>query len=377
MSTTATAAEGVCAFAAAIRFHRSLTFDSATVQKTLRVTYATAGCQDPDTPTILFAGGLYGGRWNALWIDHLCQQKKVRVVIVDRPGFGGSTAVALEHRIPVWLETVPVLLQHVGIDRVTLAAHSCGVLYLFNTLYHLPHILATPNPTVHLISPWVHPSNSGAKMLTIASAMPAGFVTGWNKMTSFLVNRFMPSSAPTSNDTKGKKQDSKGGQKSNRVDGSQVPTDEAMLIETCGLTSGAKQPTRDYFIKMFFLEDTSGVADEAKLGLRTGGGNVSWGVCDDYAAFVPQLAQKLADDGAVSGKVLVAAYFGEKDSYVGKGGIQYFRQLWEKDVVRQSVSAQINEVAGMDHDSLTLPEHRILGRIFDATRESSKAGMPC
>lgn len=354
MSDNATAAEDVCSFAAASRFHHSLKFDSKTTQKPLRVTYATVGCQDSDSPTILFAGGLYGGRWNGLWIDHLCQQKKVRVVIIDRPGFGGSTAVALDQRIPVWLETVPILLRHLKVDRVTLAAHSSGVIYLFNTVYHLPEIL-TPEPTIHLISPWVHPSKSGAKMLTIASAMPAGLVTGWNKMTSFLVNRLMPSSAPTD---QGKKKNKK-----NPQSDSAVTADEQTLLETCGLSSAAKQPTRDYFVKMFFEEDTSGVADEAKLGLKTGSG-VSWGICDDYETFATQLASKVGKNN----KLHMVAYFGEKDGYVGKGGCQYFHRVWGSDR-GQSISAEIHEVPGMNHDDLTLPEHGILGQIFDSASD--------
>lgn len=351
MSDNATAAEDVCAFAAASRFHHCLEFESRTTQKLLRVTYATVGCQDSDSPTILFAGGLYGGRWNGLWIDHLCHQKNVRVVIIDRPGFGGSTAVALDQRIPVWLETVPILLRYLKVDKVTLAAHSSGVIYLFNTVYHLPEIL-TPKPTIYLISPWVHPSKSGAKMLTIASAMPAGLVTGWNKMTSFLVNRLMPSSAPAD---QGKKKNKKDPQSD-----SAITADEKTLLETCGLSLSAKQPTRDYFVKMFFEEDTSGVADEAKLGLKTGSG-VSWGICDDYETFATHLAEKVGKDN----KLHIVAYFGEKDGYVGKGGCQYFQRVWESDTARQSISAEVHEIPGMNHDDLTLPEHGVLGRIFD------------
>ncbi|CEJ57903.1 hypothetical protein PMG11_06580 [Penicillium brasilianum] len=358
MSHTETAAEDVCAFVGAKRFHNSLCFHSETVQKSIRVTFATAGCQEPGTPTILFAGGLYGGRWNALWIDHLCQQKRVRVVIPDRPGLGGSTPVALRQRIPVWLEMVPVLLQHLEVETVTLVAHSSGAIYLFNTLYHLPHTLAAPAPTVHLISPWVHPSKSGAKMLTIVSAMPAGLVSGWNKMTSFLVNRLMPSSAPTLKEKAKSKKNAKG----ENAAGNDLDTDEATLLETCGLTPATKQPTRDYFVKMFFEEDTSGVAEEAKLGLRTSGSQVSWGVCDDYEEFVGELARKVAEDARFS-SLRVAGYFGEKDGYVGKGGVQYFRKMWESS--DSVIYAEIHEVPNMNHDDLALPEHGILGQIFD------------
>jgi pimeloyl-ACP methyl ester carboxylesterase len=352
MTQTESAAEDVGAFVAAKRFHQSISFHSATVQETITVTFAVAGGQEPGTPTVLFAGGLYGGRYNALWIDHLCQQKRVRVIVPDRPGLGGSTPVAVTQRIPVWLEMVPVLLQHVGIETVTLVAHSSGAIYLFNTLYYLPQIVKGQAPTVHLIAPWVHPSKSGAKMLTIVSAMPAGLVSGWNKMTSFLVNKLMPSSAPTSREKKDKP-------------ASEATADSKMLLETTGLTPENKQPTRDYFVKKFFEEDTSGVAEEAKLGLKTGD-QVSWGVCDDYEEFVGDLARKVAGDDARFSSVHVTAYFGDKDGYLGKGGVQYFRTVWETSAF--PISAEIHEVPGMNHDDMTLPEHGILGMIFDVVK---------
>lgn len=82
-STTAESGE-VDEFVAAIRFHRKLSFFSETAQKQLRVTYATVGSQVKDAPTILFAGGIYGGRYNGLWIDYLCATKGVRVILIDR-----------------------------------------------------------------------------------------------------------------------------------------------------------------------------------------------------------------------------------------------------------------------------------------------------
>jgi len=74
----------VSTLAAAGRFHQKIVFYSKTAQKEIRVTFATAGLQDKDAPTILFTGGMYGGRWNALYIDYLCNKKGVRVIIADR-----------------------------------------------------------------------------------------------------------------------------------------------------------------------------------------------------------------------------------------------------------------------------------------------------
>lgn len=77
-------ASEVTAFASLIRFHQKICFYSETTKSDVRVTYAVAGSQAENAPAILFAGGMYGGRWNAQWIDHLCEKKGVRVILVDR-----------------------------------------------------------------------------------------------------------------------------------------------------------------------------------------------------------------------------------------------------------------------------------------------------
>lgn len=76
--------ESVTAFASLIRFHRRITFYSDSVQCTINVTYGVAGVIERNAPTLLFAGGMYGGRWNAPWVDYLCRQKGVRVIFIDR-----------------------------------------------------------------------------------------------------------------------------------------------------------------------------------------------------------------------------------------------------------------------------------------------------
>lgn len=47
---------------------------------------------------------------------------------------GGSTDVPLAQRVSTWIETVPRLLAHLGIQHVALVSHSAGTMYLFNTL---------------------------------------------------------------------------------------------------------------------------------------------------------------------------------------------------------------------------------------------------
>jgi hypothetical protein len=64
---------------------------------------------------------------------------------------GESTNVALEQRIPVWVELVPLLLAHLGIKHVALVSHSAGTMYLFNTLHYCREILHPERPFVALL----------------------------------------------------------------------------------------------------------------------------------------------------------------------------------------------------------------------------------
>jgi hypothetical protein len=64
---------------------------------------------------------------------------------------GHSTEVPLEKRVPVWLELVPKLLAHLGIEHVSLMSHSAGTIYLLNTLYEYPDILYPDRPFVALM----------------------------------------------------------------------------------------------------------------------------------------------------------------------------------------------------------------------------------
>lgn len=64
---------------------------------------------------------------------------------------GNTTDVPLAQRVPVWVEIVPKILAHLGIQHVALASHSAGTFYLLNTLYSCREILDPRNPTVTLL----------------------------------------------------------------------------------------------------------------------------------------------------------------------------------------------------------------------------------
>lgn len=64
---------------------------------------------------------------------------------------GGSTPVPLNMRMRVWLEMVPVLMQRLNLEHVSLLTHSAGAVYTLDTLVHLPQILDPRAPYVGFI----------------------------------------------------------------------------------------------------------------------------------------------------------------------------------------------------------------------------------
>jgi pimeloyl-ACP methyl ester carboxylesterase len=73
--------------------------------KPLNVTYADFGYRDeahPETERVLFFfPGMFASRWLLVAKDHVAKQAGVRIVTLDRPGFGGTTTVSPEKRLEV------------------------------------------------------------------------------------------------------------------------------------------------------------------------------------------------------------------------------------------------------------------------------------
>lgn len=56
-----------------------------------------------DQPVVLFCGGMFGGRYQAMSTATLAEEYGIRLIIVDRPGIGGSEKVPLKQRLQTWL----------------------------------------------------------------------------------------------------------------------------------------------------------------------------------------------------------------------------------------------------------------------------------
>lgn len=111
--------------------------------------------------------------------------------------------------------------------------------------------------------------------------------------------------------------------------------------------------------KSMFGESTVGADSEVLMCLRKGPAGL-WGVCEDYAVFVEELAKlekrRRVNDGGDHGGILkVSAYFAETDALVGKRGQSYMEGCWEysgRDEYRDAFTFTTATIEGTDHDSV-------------------------
>ncbi len=66
------------------KFHRLFNLPATGSHAALKISYAVAGPEDGDVPTILFCGGMFCTRWHMIGFEHLAQMEGVRIVSIDR-----------------------------------------------------------------------------------------------------------------------------------------------------------------------------------------------------------------------------------------------------------------------------------------------------
>lgn len=66
------------------KFNRSFTLPATEAHGELSVTYAVGGLDSADAPTMLFIGGMLGGRYMASIADYIGTKRGMRIVVTDR-----------------------------------------------------------------------------------------------------------------------------------------------------------------------------------------------------------------------------------------------------------------------------------------------------
>ncbi|KAF2813902.1 uncharacterized protein BDZ99DRAFT_227155 [Mytilinidion resinicola] len=370
-----------------IRFHRSIVLPPDPTKgrlSPLRFSYSDYGYHDPLHPeseaVVLFCGPLMGGRFAYAQLDTLLKRHRVRIIHPDRPGIGGSDPVKLQDRIATWIELVPYLLTHLAIPHVSLASHSGGYIYAFNTLLSLPHLLHPSTPYLALFAPWVHPSHSAITSLALTKYLPTAAVGKFAALARFLNHNVAPVvgySGALLNQLKHHAPAAlpPAAAASNRASldaeaGSALDAADAALFAKAVSTTS---------MRYIFAEATDGISEDAKLFLRKGA-HAAWSLPSpapewaDVDEFVPLLCAGVFLN-SITGTLAVDVFHAASDSMVGEKGQRWFDECWDAERWPQGVGermryrSQVGPV-GTDHNFLLAEEWGLSEEWAGRVRES-------
>ncbi|KAI0203181.1 hypothetical protein F4808DRAFT_54893 [Astrocystis sublimbata] len=349
------------------RFNQSFTLPVDTNRpQELKVTYADFGHRNNEH-VLLFCGPLLGSRYVLATKDKLARRLGVRIISPDRPGFGGTTDAEPADRIRVWLEIVPALLQHLGIEQVSIFGYSAGAVYAMNVLLHLRHLLHPTRPYVALCAPWVHTSHTGVAMLGIAGLLPNALVGSYGRLVSFahsslgMAFRFsdMMGSVPSL---------SLGGSGSGFLapgaDADDVALEESLLPE---------------LISKFREDELRGLGKDAIMLLKREENPGCWGTWKDYDTLVPLLAQAerpLHTDGSGAMTPLkVDVFFAEADNMIGiTAGPAWFDDCWKPAQRGEFIDYSSVTIPKTTHDTMLDLRYGVVERILQAMSNHNTEG---
>ncbi|KAH0423970.1 interferon-induced gtp-binding protein mx2 [Colletotrichum camelliae] len=355
------------------RFNRKFTLPpTPDLPENFQVTYADFGHNDPSDPSsanvLLLCGPLLGSRYLHIAKDALAKRHKVRIIDIDRPGFGGTTPVPPNLRVRAWLAIVPALLAHLSIRHVALAAHSGGTLYALNTLLHHRRLLSPSRPYLALCAPWVHPSRSGAALMSLTSGLPQGLVGAFDKVAGFMVRSLVPATAGVSNAVSG------------MVSGL-VPSLAGTAAEVYTAPGVSDVRLAEYeekiwgtLMKRVYAESVQGLGQDAVLLLKRDGNEGFWGEWGDYDKLVPILAQQERELGV---GLEVEVFFAASDAMIGTGdGPRWFEQCWREEQRGEKIKFSSCVVPEADHDSIMSLRFDVFERIIRSVGGVAEEAAP-
>ena len=361
-----------------IRFHRSFILLSNVAHgrpQPVRVSFAdldyraeTSDFDQVDTgPTLLFVPGVGATRYTAFnAMNSAAQNAGVRVLIMDNFGIGGTEQVPLLHRIASWTDAVSELLIHLQIKHVALASHSAGIIYLFNAILGLRHVLHPINPLVFVISPWVAPSRSQLPLYAAMRYIPETVLrkSYWYGKCTFpfrylrqagkpcekrRANGPLADASPAVGPANGLSICTKRTPPTFKSESMATVTThelDAMSIEDRANSDQHNTPIcvpLALAVKYRQWEGFAGTGDDVLLCLKRGPG-AQWGCFSDFDEAVQQLhkQEQLHDfnDHEYTSPLRIETVFAENDCFIGKRGARWFDSLWPK----QSDWVQYNSV---------------------------------
>ena len=117
----------------------------------MRVSYAEVG--KPDGYPVFFFLGLGCVRYLVALYDEFAQAFGLRVICVDRWGYGKTDQVdPLDRGLVEWSTVMGQVCKELKIEKCQIVAHSCGAPYALAMARRWPEMV---RGKVHLMAPWV------------------------------------------------------------------------------------------------------------------------------------------------------------------------------------------------------------------------------
>ncbi|OAA63161.1 hypothetical protein ISF_05037 [Cordyceps fumosorosea ARSEF 2679] len=360
------------------RFSREFRLPGNTIEgraDAFKITYADYGYRNEENPheenVFLFFPPLLGSRWMHTAKDHIAKQHKIRIINVERPGYGGTDEVEVQDRLQVWQAAIPALLAHLSIKYVSVGCHSAGTVYALDFILHHPQLLHPERGYLAIAGPWIPPTQSGVISMRIAQSLPAA-VIGQSETWA----RFMKSTVNPALGVGVSAVSSLFGVVARSIGAVTTPADADpdAAAETDGDMEMRLRPT---LISKAYGENLQGMGVDAVLMMHAGAGGWSdWG---DYEAYVPRLVEALRAAGR---QLTVDAFHAETDSMVGDYGEQgpaWFDACWARERCGDGVIAySTSGVEGADHDLVWGIKFGVPGQVFAkiALREGQEINTP-
>lgn len=215
-------------------------------------------------------------------------------------------------------------------------------------------------------APWVEPKYSDILSLQMAKMLPTGVLKQWNKVMKFVVTKAAPSLSSSVDIL------SSMGGSIPRGSTEDINHREPILTADEIGPRTAKQ-LENLCIEYIFLEDTTGMNDEAVVCLKKTAG--LWGACEDLPIYIRWLVQ--AEEWYKQGHpeeqkpLQVKAIFAEKDGMIGPQGQKYFENCFAPINLNNVVSFQSVMEKGTGHDTLWASETGAFLKVMEDIKEAT------
>ncbi len=144
---------------------------------------------DPEGFAVFCCVGMGLTRYLTAFYDELARTLKLRLITPDRPGIGESDACFDGTGTPLgWADDVTIICSALGISKFSLLAHSAGAIYALAIALRMP---AHVRGRVHLMAPWIPPSQMTSIGESQKESLPAANVPYSQKLLRMLPASFL------------------------------------------------------------------------------------------------------------------------------------------------------------------------------------------